>query len=249
MGRKILIIVHQERSTPGRVGLKLRQRGYELDIRRPPLGDVLPETMDDHAGVVVFGGPMSANDDDTIEGIRRELDWISVPLKEQAPFLGLCLGGQLLARHLGAKVNLHPQEHAEIGYYPIKATEAGEQRFGPWPGCVYQWHREGFDLPAGARLLATGGDDFPNQAFDYNNSAIGLQFHPEVTLAMTHRWTVLAAERFSLPGVRPRHSHFSDRLVFDPAVNDWLDRLLDGWLASDARGQSAKSDNRDARVA
>ena len=232
MGRKILIIVHQERSTPGRVGIKLRQRGYNLDIRRPPLGDALPESLEGYDGAVIFGGPMSANDDDKIEGIRREIEWLKVPLEEKVPFLGLCLGAQLLARHLGAEVKLHPQEHAEIGYYPIKATEAGRQRFGDWPPCVYQWHREGFDLPRGARLLATGSDDFPNQAFDYGETAIGLQFHPEVTLAMTHRWTVLAARRFSLPNVRPRATHFSDRMRFDPAVNVWLDRLLDDWLDS-----------------
>ena len=241
MGRQILIVVHQERSTPGRVGLLLRQRGYHLDIRRPPLGDPLPRTLNGYDGVVIFGGPMSANDDDTIEGIKREIEWIKVPLEEKVPFLGLCLGGQLLARHLGAAVRFHPQDQAEIGYYPIQPTKAGLERFGDWPPCVYQWHREGFDLPQGARLLATGGDAFPNQAFDYGDSAIALQFHPEVTLAMTHRWTVLAAERFSLPGVRPRASHFSDRLIHDAAVEKWLNRMLDSWLAS--KGQ------RSARVA
>ncbi|MFN3227942.1 MAG: GMP synthase, partial [Hyphomicrobiales bacterium] len=58
----ILIILHQEHSTPGRVGMKLRERGYCLDIRRPPLGCALPETLDEHAGAVMFGGPMSAYD-------------------------------------------------------------------------------------------------------------------------------------------------------------------------------------------
>jgi len=232
MGRRILIVVHQERSTPGRVGLLLRQRGYQLDIRRPPLGDRLPETLEGYAGVVIFGGPMSANDDDVNEGIAHELEWIKVPLMEKVPFLGLCLGGQLLARHLGAKVEFHPEEHAEIGYYPIQATQAGQASYGDWPSCVYQWHREGFDLPQGARLLATGEGAFPHQAFDYGETAIGLQFHPEVTLAMVHRWTVLAAERFSLPNVRPRHTHFSDRLIHDYAVEDWLNRLLDKWLVS-----------------
>jgi len=238
MGRQILIVVHQARSTPGRVGLLLRQRGYQLDIRRPPLGDSLPETLENYDGVVIFGGPMSANDDDTIDGIRREIDWIKVPLREKIPFLGLCLGGQLLARHLGAEVNFHPQEHAEIGYYPIKPTSIAQELFGNWPTCVYQWHREGFDIPHGGRLLATGDGAFPNQAFDYGDTAIGLQFHPEVTLAMTHRWTVLAAERFALPNVRPRHSHFSDRLIHDHAVENWLNRLLDKWLMS---GRLAKT--------
>ena len=61
---RILIILHQESSTPGRLGMRLVERGFDLDIRRPPLGDALPETLDDHAGAIMFGGPMSANDPD-----------------------------------------------------------------------------------------------------------------------------------------------------------------------------------------
>ena len=62
--KPVLIVLHQETSTPGRLGHALRERGFPLDIRRPPLGDDLPDTLDDHSGAVVFGGPMSANDTD-----------------------------------------------------------------------------------------------------------------------------------------------------------------------------------------
>ncbi len=103
----VLIVLHQETSTPGRVGNALRALGHRLDIRRPRFGDPLPETLDDHAGAVMFGGPMSANDPD--DYIRREIDWISVPLREQRPFLGICLGAQMLAMHLGARVAPHPR--------------------------------------------------------------------------------------------------------------------------------------------
>ncbi|MGB9141813.1 MAG: glutamine amidotransferase, partial [Aestuariivirga sp.] len=99
---KILIIVHQETSTPGRIGMMLKAMGFALDIRRPFLGESLPETMDQHAGAVIFGGPMSANDPES--WIAREIDWIGVPLKEQKPFLGVCLGAQMLAMHLGGAV-------------------------------------------------------------------------------------------------------------------------------------------------
>ena len=81
----VLIVLHQETSTPGRVGNALRELGYPLDIRRPRFGDTLPKTLESHAGAVIFGGPMSANDGD--EFIRREIDWIAVPLAEQRPFL------------------------------------------------------------------------------------------------------------------------------------------------------------------
>src|SRR3954449_4294771 len=73
----VLIVLHQESSTPGRVGNALRALGYTFDIRRPRFGDCLPETLEEHAGAVVFGGPMSANDADDF--VRREIDWIAVP--------------------------------------------------------------------------------------------------------------------------------------------------------------------------
>ena len=77
----VLIILHQEHSTPGRVGRLLLERGHPLDIRRPRFGDPLPETLAGHAGAVIFGGPMSANDPDDF--VKQEIDWIGVPLREQ----------------------------------------------------------------------------------------------------------------------------------------------------------------------
>ncbi|HXW41828.1 MAG TPA: gamma-glutamyl-gamma-aminobutyrate hydrolase family protein, partial [Xanthobacteraceae bacterium] len=179
MHQPILIVLHQEHSTPGRVGNALQQLGYRLDVRRPRFGDPLPDTMVEHAGAIIFGGPMSANDAD--EFIRREIDWVGVPLQQDKPFLGICLGAQMLARRLGGKVFRHPHDQAEIGYYPIRPTAAGLAVVATWPERVYQWHREGFDLPAGAELLAEG-DTFEVQAFRCGR-AFALQFHPDVTHA------------------------------------------------------------------
>ena len=106
----ILIVLHQEHSTPGRVGYSLHRLGYRLDVRRPRFGDSLPQTMRDHAAAVIFGGPMSANDED--EFIQREIDWTTVPLNEDKPFLGICLGAQMFARALGARVFPHPEGQA-----------------------------------------------------------------------------------------------------------------------------------------
>jgi GMP synthase (glutamine-hydrolysing) len=200
--------------------------GYPLDIRRPPLGDALPETMDDHAAAVIFGGPQSAND--SHEFIKRETDWIGTVLKADKPFLGICLGAQMMARHLGARVFGHPDGHAEVGYYPIRPTDAGMALCPSWPDHVYQWHREGFDLPHGAELLAEG-DTFEKQAFRYG-SGYALQFHPEVTHAMMCRWTVRGAHRFELPNAKPREMHFADRPVHDYAARKWLAGFLDRWI-------------------
>jgi GMP synthase (glutamine-hydrolysing) len=193
--RPVLIVLHQESSTPGRVGNALRVLGHRLDIRRPRFGDPLPETLEGHAGAVIFGGPMSANDPDDF--VRREIDWIAVPLREQRPFLGICPAG--------------------------RAVCPG------WPDHVYHWHREGFELPAGAEVLAEGSY-FPVEAFRFDH-AFGFQFHPDVTYAMMHRWTTRGHARLELPGARPRHHHFADRAVHDVTERAWLKRFLDGWLA------------------
>ena len=223
----VLIVLHQESSTPGRVGNALRALGHSLDIRRPRFGDALPGTLDEHAGAVIFGGPMSANDGD--DYVRREIDWIEVPLREQRPFLGICLGAQMLARQLGARVAPHPQGRAEIGYYPIRPTDAGHALCPDWPEQVYHWHREGFELPVGAELLAEG-DDFPVQAFQHGQ-AFGFQFHPDVTYAMMHCWTTRGCERMDAPGAHPPHQHFAHRAANDVIERAWLKNFIDGWLA------------------
>jgi GMP synthase (glutamine-hydrolysing) len=235
MLQPILIVVHQENSSPGRIGNALRERGFPLDVRRPRYGDPLPATMDDHAGAIIFGGPMSANDTDDF--VRREIDWLAVPLRDRKPYLGICLGAQMLARYLGGRVYKHPDGHAEVGYYPIRPTEFGRSICDPWPEQVYQWHREGFDLPSGADLLAEG-DSFPIQAFRYQ-TAYALQFHPDVTHAIMCRWTTRGHERMLLPNAKPRVAHFADRAVYDPAGRAWLAAFLNHWLAQPATTEAA----------
>ncbi len=228
--RKVLIILHQAHSTPGRVGRQLQALGFDLDIRRAALGEALPTRLDRHAGVVVFGGPMSANDED--EWIKKEIDWLSVPLAEDKPYLGLCLGAQLLARQLGARVFSHPDRRGEAGYYPVVPTpEADRLCDAAFPRFVYQWHFDGFDLPAGAELLADGVGDFPHQAYRYGRNAVALQFHPEVTYQMMCRWTTRGAERLTRPGARPPREHLDGWFQHDGAVSTWLARFLAAWAA------------------
>jgi GMP synthase (glutamine-hydrolysing) len=226
--RRILVVLHQENSSPGRIGRLLANAGMELDIRQPRYGDPLPADLADHAGAIVFGGPMSANDED--DYLRREIDWIGVPLREGKPFMGICLGAQMLARHLGHRVYRHPQGKVEIGYHPIRPTEAGrsccDTRF---PEQVYQWHREGFDLPCGATLLAEGLE-FEVQAFRYER-AYGFQFHPEVTYATICGWIVRHADRLSEEGAHPPHLHQQGWFRHDAAVARWLAAFLRLWLS------------------
>lgn len=235
----VLLVLHQEHSTPGRVGHALKKLGYPLDIRRPRFEDPLPDTLEGHAGAVVFGGPQSANDEE--EFVRREIDWMGVPLAEQKPLLGICLGAQMMARTLGARVYCHVDQRAEAGYYPIRPTPEGRAVYEQWPDHVYEWHREGFDLPPGAVLLAEGDEAFPVQAFRYGPAAFAIQFHPEVTYAMMYRWTVRGHGRLDLPGAKGRATHFADRPVYDHGVRTWLAGFLDHWLKSGTRAAAAET--------
>jgi GMP synthase (glutamine-hydrolysing) len=226
---KVLIVLHQDHSTPGRVGALLAQRGCALDIRRPSLGEPLPATLAEHAGAVVFGGPMSVNDD--LDWVRREIDWLAVPLAEDKPLLGVCLGAQMLARQLGARVFTYPDKRSEIGYYPLAPTPDADRLCAtPFPRHVYHWHCDGFELPRGARLLAASDGEFPNQAFAFGSRALALQFHPEVTYAMICRWTTRGDERLERPGAQRRPDHLEGWFRYDRAVALWLEAMLPAWL-------------------
>ena len=191
---------------------------------------------------------MSANDAD--EWIRREIDWFEVPLREERPILGLCLGAQMLARKLGARVFSHGDCRGEAGYYPIRPTMSADRLCGArFPRYVYQWHFDGFDLPKDAELLASGGSEFPNQAFSYGRNAIGLQFHPEVTYQMMCRWTTRGADRLTRPGARAPHEHLHGWFQHDGEVSAWLDTFLADWLDGDLfRGTSSQFDQRAHRL-
>ena len=221
--RPVLIVLHQENSTPGRVGHMLEARGLRLDIRRPALGQKLPDTLANHAGVVIFGGPMSANDTDDF--VKYEIDWINVPLTENRPFLGICLGAQMLVKHLGGQVFGHHEGLTEIGWYPIEPTEEGSKII-EWPKMVYHFHREGFDLPDGAVRLARD-EVYENQAIRYGENAWGIQFHGELTRVMMHRWVVRGAHRFVLPGAQTGDKHLDGRMMHDAPLRNWMSGMLD----------------------
>ena len=225
---RLLLVMQATDASPGRCRRKLRERGYLLDYRYPQAGQPLPADLDGYAGAMVFGGPMSANDDGKLPGIRAQLDWIPRALASGKPLLGICLGGQLLARALGATVKPHPAGLAEIGYYEVTPAPAGRTVFDA-PLHVYHWHREGFDLPAGAQLLATG-ERFPNQAYRYGANAFGVQFHPEVNRRILEAWLVEGAGELTAPGAQPAAEQRERHARHDAALDRWFERFLDGWL-------------------
>ncbi|MEQ8823985.1 MAG: hypothetical protein RIC14_06410 [Filomicrobium sp.] len=225
--KPVLVVLHQRQSCAGRIGRWMRENGIDVDIRRPLFDDPLPETLADHCGAIVFGGPMSANSDCPF--IRREIDWLAIPLREQKPLLGICLGAQLLAKQLGAHVGPNSRGSVEVGYYPLGEAILDDRSFH-WPDQVFQYHGEGFEVPAGAERLVAGNEDFPNQAYRYGEKAIALQFHPEVTFEMIRRWSFAAAEHYDRPGARTRLEIVEEHMLFGPDVESWLDLFLSRWI-------------------
>lgn len=224
MAARILLVTHEPAASPGRVDEALHTRGHATVRCRTFASDVLPDARD-FDGVVVFGGHMSANDEH-LDFIRAELQWIPTLLAHGTPYLGICLGAQLLARALGAPVTRHRDGLYEIGFARIEPTEAGADTFVQ-PMHVYHWHGEGFAIAQGATRLATG-DIFENQAFRYGN-AVGVQFHPEVTPAIITRW-VRDKHDLRLPGAQPRETHLAAADLHGPEVERWLDGFLERWL-------------------
>ena len=221
---KVLALLHQPSSATGRVGSILRSLGVRIEARYPLDGDCLPSTLADYAGVVAFGGPMSANDASPL--LKYEIDWLAAPLRERKPYLGLCLGAQLMAKHLGARVWKGPDCKGELGYHPLRTASLAETLCPvEFPTHVYQWHFDGFDLPTGAQRLAEGIGAFPNQAFLYHGDCVNFQFHPEVTLAVMTHWL-----RRSGADAATRRAHWRGWFAHNTATAAWLERFLARWL-------------------
>jgi GMP synthase (glutamine-hydrolysing) len=241
----VLVVLHGERSSAGHVGRWLARHGHPLDVRKPRFGDALPKTLARHAGAVIFGGAESANDPDAF--IKTEIDWVGVALAEAKPFLGVCLGAQMLAKHAGARVDYHEHGHVEIGYHPLRPTAAGRDlaaRTVPWPEQVYHWHREGFELPRGGTLLAAADGAFPNQAFMLGPAAVGVQFHPEIDYSLVLRWAGSNPMRLHMRGAKSRRAQIDDHFTRAPHVQAWLDGFMPRWLdgtllAPDEQGADA----------
>jgi len=129
--------------------------------------------------VIAMGGPMSVNDESVHPWLVQEKEFIRQAVRLGLPVIGICLGAQLIASALGAKV--YSGRHTEIGWFPLEAAVTGEDVFRLPPGVpVFHWHGEAFDLPSGAVHLAKS-DACENQAFQIGRNVVGLQFHLETT--------------------------------------------------------------------
>jgi GMP synthase (glutamine-hydrolysing) len=196
---KLLMIQHVSLEGPGLLQNRLEQDHWEIDNRcmdRP--GAVLPSKLDGYQALVVLGGPMGAYEEDRYPYLYTVEELIREAAAKKIPAVGICLGGQLIARALGAEVKSNPTK--EIGWAMIDITAAGRDnlllRGLPDSLPVFQWHGDTFALPEGAQRLATN-DICKNQAFVYSNHIWALQFHLEVTPAMIESWSEVYADELT----------------------------------------------------
>ena len=196
----------------------LAGRGHAIryvDVPTADLGAVDALTPD---LLVVLGGPIGAYENDRYPFLDREIEWLAARLAARRPTLGICLGSQLMARALGARV--YPSGGKEIGWAPIELTAAGTasclKHLGAAP--VLHWHGDTFDLPPGATLLATT-PACRNQAFAMGEHALALQFHAEAAGRALEAWFVghaceIAETRgLSVPDLRAATARHSAELT------------------------------------
>ena len=229
MSKRVLRITHIKSDRNDRASALLRERGYELETIRPFDGEQLPDAKTaDYTAVVVYGGPQSINDAEELSYLADEIAWTRDWVEAGGRFLGLCLGGQMLAKAFGAEISRHPEGLHEIGYcevMPIKDPCS----FLPRAMHVYHWHNEGFAVPSGGERLAEGAV-FPNQAFRLSPRAYGLQFHPEVTPEMFEAWFAEVGDISDRPGAHHPDRQRRDADRHHEPLGDWFGRFLDGWL-------------------
>lgn len=226
---RISIVLHNPNGSMGLIKNILESSGYTLDIYCPLAGDVLPAAELVQAAIV-FGGKMSANDTQILPALADEMNWIKELVSQSTPFLGICLGAQLLAKAHGGEVTRYEGSIHEIGYHHVYPTIEGFQDvFSAPPERFFQWHNEVFSIPDGAIKLAAG-DLCPNQAFKLGKSAYGFQFHPEATPEQIQHWHERDSEELTYPGAQRPQSQWRFCEQLTPSIERWLIDFLTHWL-------------------
>jgi GMP synthase-like glutamine amidotransferase len=185
----ILIIKHIDIEGPGTLGDFLKEQGEAFRIVEIGAGEGLPVDPKAYKAVVVLGGPMNVDEEEKFPFLRPENDFIQRTLKAKVPFLGICLGSQLLAKAAGAKVVRSPVK--EIGWYQIQKCQLADSDRLFDGFCeqvpVFQWHGDMFQIPSNGHLLARA-QGCPHQALRVGSNAYGLQFHVEITDKSIKEW-------------------------------------------------------------
>jgi GMP synthase (glutamine-hydrolysing) len=230
MNQEVLAIRHVHFEDLGSLELVLGERGRPvryLDVgfaRIEAPNPVSPSLM------VVLGGPISATDDALYPTLVPLLSMIERRIEAGLPTLGICLGAQLIARTLGARV--YPASHAELGWEPLTLTDAGRaspvRHLDGAQTSMLHWHGDTFDLPANAtRLASTSACE--NQAFAWGDHVLALQCHPEIRADRFEPWLIGNAGELVGHGIDARRLR-AETAQFGPALEAAACRMFGEWL-------------------
>lgn len=207
---KVLVIRHAPHEGLGSFADHLEAEGFSLEYADLFTGVPCPQDPKDYAAIISMGGPMAVYEQDRHPFLTQEIALIRRTLEDSVPFLGICLGAQLLAAAAGAAV--FPGREKEIGWFPVWGSpEAKEDllfRNFPKEFSGFHWHGDTFDMPQGAVLLASSHRT-THQAFRIGDAAWGVQFHPEVNQEIVTLWTQGLPEH-EAAGIRSGLGRFSD---------------------------------------
>lgn len=196
------VLQHVAPEGPGRIAEALESAGFDVALTRIDRGEPVPKTLDGAAALVVMGGPMGVYEADVHPHLRDELRLIETALRAEAPFLGVCLGSQLLAAALGARV--YPGSKKEIGWFPIttKDASATDPVFANAPRTfdALHWHGDVFELPNGAVSLARSALT-KHQAFRHGACAYGVLFHLEADAQQVRAMTTTFADELTAENI------------------------------------------------
>jgi GMP synthase (glutamine-hydrolysing) len=231
-GLDVVVLQHIACEPPGAYEDVLLERGASIERIELDEGEQLPERRDFDA-LIAMGGPMSVNDEAAYPWLGAEKRFVAEVVRAGTPFWGVCLGVQLLAASLGARVYQGPEP--EVGLLPVELTAGGrtDAVFADLAdGLVtLQWHGDTFDLPDGAIRLA-GSPAYPNQAFRYR-AGYGVQFHLEVTPEMAREWAAVPAYAASLEETLGPGSAAGFLASIEARAGEMLDHgreLFERWL-------------------
>lgn len=231
----IHLLQHVDFEGAGSIAGFARRHGHTLTTVKMYKNSPLPEP-DSVDALVVMGGPMSVNDESEYPWLTAEKKFISRLIEQKKPILGICLGAQMIASSLGARV--YPGPEKEIGWFPVHLAPEAKLSTATqnWPEnpVVFHWHGETFDLPAGSVRIASS-DLYKNQAFIYGDRVIGIQFHLEMGEEDINRIITHCGDEITKSPYIQSPQVMAGRTDLVGSTHKMMDSLLIEWIATSTR--------------
>jgi GMP synthase (glutamine-hydrolysing) len=232
-GPSAVVLRHVAFEDLGLLAPILHDAGWNASYREASTEDLGDRSIEQADLLIALGGPIGAYETDRFPFLSKEIALLERRLAKDRPTLGICLGGQLMAKSLGSRV--FPGPAKEIGWGRVQLTEAGQaSSLNPLAderAIVLHWHGDTFDLPDGAVRLASNGA-YENQAFAYGRRGMALQFHVEADPQRLEEWYVghaveLSAAGVSIPDLRAATAVVANQLRVQAAriFNKWLQQI------------------------